>query len=300
MIVTGAGTSRNSRSDGSVPAADDSLMTLRSGGAVHSAGPRDAPPLLFLHGVGGAAWSWRPQRDAFAAACRVFVWEARGHGAAAAVRDAGLSDYYADAQEALAAVVEQAGRPAVVVAHSMGGLLAFALAKAHPDAVRALFLVDPVYATGEEYGHFSPRAGAIARFLCTPLLRSFARGGALSRIVARWVFARSFQDRARMEAAWCEQRRQIPFEYPRMLDESFGKPAGFELCDFAAAIVAPVELLEGTPVAGRMRFPHLIARLTERLGPNFRHEVIPGGHYLQLDRPDEVNARLARFVERYG
>ena len=49
-----------------------------------------------------------------------------------------------------------------------------------------------------------------------------------------------------------------------------------------------------------MRFPHLIARLTERLGADFRHEVIAGGHYLQLDRPDEVNARLAGFVERYS
>jgi pimeloyl-ACP methyl ester carboxylesterase len=280
--------------------ADDSLFALRSGGAVHRSGPREGPPVLFLHGVGGAAWSWRPQRDALAAAHRVFVWEARGHGAAAAVTDAGLSDYYADAQEALAAVIEQAGRPPIVVAHSMGGLLAFALARAQPDAVRGLFLVDPVYATGEEYGHFSPRTGAVARFLCTPLLHSFAHGGALSRIVARWVFARSFENRARMEAAWAEQRRQMPFEYPRMLNESFGKPVGFELCDFAASIVAPVELLEGTPVPGRMRFSQLIARLTERLGPDFRHEVIPGGHYLQLDRPDEVNARLTQFVERYA
>ena len=279
---------------------DGTVWGLPSGGALHVAGPRDAPALLFLHGVGGAAWSWRPQREAFAGSHRVFVWEARGHGAAATVADAGLSDYYADAREALQAVVEHTGRPVTVVAHSMGGLLAFALAKDFAASVRGLFLVDPVYATGEEYGHFSPRAGAVARFLCTPLLRSFARGGLLSRIVARWVFARSFEDRARMEAAWTEQRRQIPFEYPRMLDESFGKPEGFELSDFAAAILAPVELMEGTPVAGRMRFPHLIARLTERLGANFRHTVIAGGHYLQLDRPGEVNAHLAAFVERYG
>jgi pimeloyl-ACP methyl ester carboxylesterase len=72
------------------------------------------------------------------------------------------------------------------------------------------------------------------------------------------------------------------------------------LSDFAREIVAPVELLEGSPAAGRVRFPRLIATLHERLGPNFRHEVIGGGHYLQLDRPAEVNARLERFLERYG
>ena len=278
-----------------------SYRPLDSGGALHVDGPSEGPGLLFLHGVGGGAWSWRPQRDAFCATHRLFVWEARGHGAAAAVDDAGLSDYYADAQEGLAAAVAEAGAPVVVVAHSMGGLLAFALARAHAASVKSLFLVDPVYATGDDaYGHFSPRAGAVARFLCTPLLRSFERDGVLSRLVARWVFARSFEDRARMEAAWTQQRRQIPFEYPRMLNESFGRPEGFELSDFAREILAPTALIEGTPTAGRMRFPQLVTTLTERLGSNFQHEVIPGGHYLQLDRPDEVNARLAQFLERYG
>ena len=103
-----------------------------------------------------------------------------------------------------------------------------------------------------------------------------------------------------MEAAWADQRLQIPYEYPRVLNEAFGMPVGFELRDFAAELDTPVELIEGTPVRGRMRFPKLIASLTQRLGPNFRHDVIAGGHYLQLDRPAEVNAALAQFVARYS
>ena len=274
---------------------------LPSGGALHVEGRPDAPPVFFLHGVGGGAWSWRPQRDAFAATNALYVWEARGHGAAAAVDDAGLADYFTDAEEGLAAAAGAARTPVVIVAHSMGGLLAFALARRFPASVRGLFLVDPVYATGEEaYGHFTPRAGAIAKFLCAPLLHSFEHNGVLSRVVARWVFERAFEDRARMEAAWLDQRRQIPFEYPRMLNESFGRPEGFELSDFAREILAPTELLEGTPTAGRMRFPKLVETLGERLGTNFRHEVIAGGHYLQLDRPAEVNARLGQFLQRYG
>ena len=280
---------------------DHSVRALVSGGALHVGGSPDRPGVLFLHGVGGGAWSWRPQRDAFAATHRLFVWEARGHGAAARVADAGLADYYTDAQEALAAAAGDARGPVVLVAHSMGGLLAFALATRYAGSVKGLFLVDPVYATGEEaYGHFSPRAGAVARALCAPLLRSFARDGLLSRLVARWVFVRAFENRARMEAAWQQQRRQIPFEYPRMLDESFGRPEGFELRDFAREIGVPTMLLEGSPAAGRVRFPALVGTLAQRLGPNFRHEHIPGGHYLQLDRPDEVNALLAQFLERYG
>ena len=276
------------------------LVALASGGALHVAGPRRGTALLFLHGVGGGAWSWRPQRDAFARDRRVFVWEARGHGRAAGVRDAGLADYYVDAVEGLTAAVAAVGAPVAVVAHSMGGLLAFALACDYPDAVKALFLIDPVYATGDDaYGHFSPRAGAVARALCAPLLRSFERDGILSRLVARWVFMHSFEDRSRMEAAWQHQRRQVPFEYPRMLRESFGRPEGFALHDFACEIRGPAALVEGSPV-GRPRFPALVATLAERLGPTFVHATIPGGHYLQLDRPDEVNAGLANFLARYG
>lgn len=270
---------------------------LPGGAVLHVGGPADAPPVLFLHGVGGGAWSWRPQRAAFAPSYRVFVWEARGHGSAAPVADAGLADYYVDAREALAQASSETGKPVAIAAHSMGGLLAFALARDEPEAVRGLFLVDPVYATGDAaYGHFSERAGAIAKFLCAPLLRSFARDGALSRVVARWLFTQSFTDRERMAAAWIDQRRQIPFEYPRMLDESFGRPEGFVLSDFAREIHSPTAVLEGDKKAGRVRFPEMIATLQERLGPNFSAATIHGGHYLQLDRPDEVNAHLARFL----
>jgi 3-oxoadipate enol-lactonase len=280
---------------------NDAIRALPAGGVLHVDGPAGAPPLLFLHGVGGGAWSWRPQRAAFAPAYRLFVWEARGHGAAAAVVDAGLADYYADAREALAEVVAETGKPPAVVAHSMGGLLAFALARDEPERLKGLFLVDPVYATGDAaYGHFTPQAGAIAKFLCAPLLRSFERDGTLSRVVARWLFAQAFTDRARMEAAWTDQRRQVPFEYPRMLEESFGRPEGFTLSNFGREISLPTAVLEGDKKAGRVRFPEMIDALRERLGPQFTSETIHGGHYLQLDRPAEVNARLARFLERLG
>lgn len=279
-----------------------SPRALRSGGALHLDGPPAAPPILFLHGVGGGAWSWRPQRAALAADHHVAVWEARGHGAAARIEDAGLADYYADAREALAALTGAARRPAFVVGHSMGGLLAIALACDFAASVQGLFLIDPVYASGEReaYGHFPPAAGRVARVLCAPLLRSFERDGRMSRTISRWIFERAFEDRARMETAWRDQREQVPLEYPRMLRESFTGPAGFALRDFAREIAAPAFVLEGTSGAGKPRFPQLVGTLRERLGARFAYESIPGGHYLQLDRPAEVNERLRRFVAAYA
>jgi len=276
------------------------IRALASGGALHRTGTGTGESLLFLHGVGGGAWSWRHQRDAFEDTHRTFVWEARGHGRAASVDDAGLSDYYTDAREALAAVVAETSRPAFLIGHSMGGLLAIALACDVPTSVKGLFLIDPVYSDGEDYGHFSPAFGGIALFLSTPLLRSFERNGLLSRKLSRWMFEQAFEDRARMEEAWSDQRLQIPVEYPRMLRESFGRPTGFTLRDFASEIVQPTYLLEGSMGKGKPRFPKLTTKLERSLGPAFVHDAISGGHYLQADRPAEVNRRLETFVSTYA
>ncbi len=255
--------------------------------------------MLFLHGVGGGAWSWRPQRQELGAEYRTFVWEARGHGSAARVEDAGLGDYYADAREALAAAAAECGA-LTLAGHSMGGLLALALAADEPQAVRGLFLIDPVYADGDSVGHLGPVAGRVARVACEPVIGSFARDGRMSRILSRWIFERAFEDRARMEAAWIDQRSQLPIEYPRMLREAFDGPSDFPLRDFTAGIAVPTALLEGSSGLRRPRFPRLVERLRARLGERFSYEAIAGGHYLQLDQPAAVNAALRRFLAAWS
>jgi pimeloyl-ACP methyl ester carboxylesterase len=275
------------------------LVALPSGSVLHIEGPADADPVLFLHGAAGGAWSWRPQRDAFAPAWRVCVWEARGHGAAARVADAGLADYYVDAHEALAGVIDLVRRPAFVVGHSLGGLLALALACNVGAAVRGLFLIDPVYVTRNGRGIVPPALASVARALGAPLTGSIARNGALGRAFVRWTFTTMFTDRARMEAAWSDQRAQIPAEYPRILREAVGGVEGSLLRDFAAEISEPAVLLASSNY-GRLGDPAFVATLSGRLGQHFRFERVAGGHYLQLDRPAVVNEHLRSFLETYG
>lgn len=274
------------------------LIALPSGGVVHIEGP-NADPVLFLHGAGGGAWSWKPQRTAFAATWRLCTWEARGHGAAQRVRDAGLADYYTDAREALAVVVDLVRRPAFIVGHSLGGLLALALACDVGAAVRGLFLIDPVYVTRTGRGIVPGPVAPLARALCAPLLRSFETNGLMSRTAARWAFARMFVDSARMETAWTDQREQVPLEYPRLLREAFGGARGMPLRDFASEIAEPTVVLASTR-RGTLRNAGLVTTLRERLGQHFRHESVEGGHYLQLDRPGVVNEHLERFLATYG
>ncbi|GAC1407695.1 MAG: hypothetical protein NVSMB64_14860 [Candidatus Velthaea sp.] len=262
---------------------------LPSGGMLHESGPSDGSAVLFLHGVGGAAWSWQPQVEALGDEYRCFVWEARGHGAARRVDDAGLGDYYVDAREALDAVRARTGGVSIA-GHSMGGLLAIALAAESPQGIRALALVDPVYpasdgAPAHDLGPFKPLLLQLLR----PLVRSVVRDGWIARALSRWIFVNSFTDKAVMETAWREQRRQVPVEYPKMFFEAFGSPAGFPDAPFAAAIDIPVLVFNA-------RSKELEATLGARLGSRFERVRIDGGHYLQWDRAAEVNERLRRFL----
>ena len=272
-----------------------SILRLASGGALHVSGPAQAPPLLLLHGVGGAAWSWAPQAAALDAEVRCYRWEARGHGLAARVADAGLGEYYVDACEALDAVCSDGGRP-LVGGHSMGGLLALALAAERPADVAGLFLIEPVYAP-DGGRHAAGALAGVARVVVSPVVRSLENDGALGRVLARRFFTAAFEDRDAMERAWLEQRTQVPVEYPKMMYEAFEGPSGFPNRAFAREVSQPVTLLEGSVARRRPRFPELNATLAERLGERFSYVRIDGGHYLQLDRPEAVNAALRVALE---
>jgi pimeloyl-ACP methyl ester carboxylesterase len=91
------------------------------------AGPDDGrrTPLLLLHGAFAGAWVWGEHfLPHFAAAGRpAYAVSFRGHGGSGGyelLNSHGLADYVADTAAALAAI----GRPAVVVGHSLGGLVA--------------------------------------------------------------------------------------------------------------------------------------------------------------------------------
>ena len=275
-------------------------LQLPSGGALHDGGTSTgATPVLFLHGVGGGAWSWAPQRDALEASRRVYVWEARGHGAAARVDDAGLGDYFIDAREALGSVIARERQPVAIVGHSMGGLLGLALAAENAAGVAGLGLIDPVYPEGGKSGHDVGPLKPLVRFALGPLARSFAHDGRLARRIARWTFEQSFEDRANMEEAWQQQRTQIPIEYPRMIFEAFEGVRGFPTRAFAREIASPTLLLYGSAAKKKPRSAELVDSLRERLGDEFVYDVIPGGHYLQLDRPAAVSERLASFLHDF-
>jgi pimeloyl-ACP methyl ester carboxylesterase len=107
-------------------------------------GPADAQPILFLHGISLSRDTWLETVQRFAATHGVWTLDFRGHGHSDKAGSYQLEDYQSDAEIVLAAIE----RPAIVVGHSLGGLVAGSLAQSTHPKVRAVVLVDPPWYLG--------------------------------------------------------------------------------------------------------------------------------------------------------
>ena len=96
------------------------------------------PPIVLVHGLGGAAANWRLVAPALAARRRVLVPELPGHGGSAPLEGAPSIDPFAEALLAVAEA-EDAG-VAPWVGHSLGGLVALRAAALRPAAVTGIVL----------------------------------------------------------------------------------------------------------------------------------------------------------------
>ncbi len=96
------------------------------------------PPLVLVHGLGGAAANWTELAPLLARRHRLLVPDLPGHGGSTALPAVAGLEPFADR---VALVAEREGMlPAPVVGHSLGGLIVLRLALSRPHDVRALVL----------------------------------------------------------------------------------------------------------------------------------------------------------------
>jgi 3-oxoadipate enol-lactonase len=107
--------------------------------AVESAGT--GPAVVFLHGIGGTSNVYQVQADALSSDYQVIRPDFAGAGRSPVGGEISIDSHAAD----VAAVLDALGiGSAVVVGHSMGTLVARALAARHPARVAGLALLGPV------------------------------------------------------------------------------------------------------------------------------------------------------------
>jgi pimeloyl-ACP methyl ester carboxylesterase len=114
-------------------------------------GPEDGPPVAFLHGVSGSLETYGFLPPEITEGRRILGIDLRGHGRSDHAPGTYLLERYgADVAEVLRTV---AGRPAVLVGHSLGGSTAWWVAQRHPELLAAAFLEDPPLYMGERAEH---------------------------------------------------------------------------------------------------------------------------------------------------
>ena len=97
-------------------------------------GPADAPPIIFTHGWGANGTEWFYQKQHLTDRFRLIVWDEPGLGLSKKPdnNDYRLENLAAD----LEAVLAFAGnRPAVLVGHSIGGMITLTFCKVFPEAL---------------------------------------------------------------------------------------------------------------------------------------------------------------------
>ncbi|MCA1635699.1 MAG: alpha/beta fold hydrolase [Acidobacteria bacterium] len=161
------------------------------------AGPVDAAPVVFVHGIGAGARSfmWRRNFEPLAAAdFRAYAVDLLGFGYSDKPSNA---PYSADLYVELLAdfLREVVGRPAHVVAHSLSAAFAVRVADEHPELIASLVLVSP---TGADNLNARPGMSGAAFYglLHSPVLgESFYNAVTSERSIRDYARTRLFYEK---------------------------------------------------------------------------------------------------------
>ena len=284
---------------------------------MHVAEEGDGPLVVLCHGFPELWYSWRHQLPALAAAgYRAAAVDMRGYGDTSAPEAVEAYDLLTVAGD-LAGLLDALGaQDAVFVGHDWGAAAVWQLAVARPERVRAVVGMSVP---------FVPRAPAAP----LPILRRhlgedfymvwFQEPGVADAALARDV-RRTLSTPEVWDAAWVD--RDEPAPRPRFLSEPeldvFVR--AFERTGFTGGlnyyrnldrtwertahlaerrVEQPALFITGSRDPVRSFMP---AEAMDGWVTDLRETVVieGAGHWIQQERPDEVNAALVRFLEGLG
>jgi len=239
-------------------------------------GPRDGEgvPLVFIHGWTANRHRWDHQMKHFAEQRRVIRLDLRGHGESSG---AGVRTVAELAKDVLALLDHLEVERAVLVGHSMGGMIAQTIALDHPDRVERLVLVDSIARMAYNRGRGLLMAAStlvpFKLFVAANIQRAFAPGYPREEI-----------------RAYIKASADTPREVVMTL---YGAMRAFDVLDRVGEIRVPTLMIHGyhdiqLPLQQMLRmakaYPDAVVR------------IIDAGHELPVEKPAELTTALDRFV----
>jgi 3-oxoadipate enol-lactonase len=248
-----------------------------------AAGNPSLPPLVFLHGIGGAARAWHGQLDFFKHRYRTIAWDMPGYGGSAplpTVSIAALADALQDFLQQVRAM-----KP-ILVGHSIGGMIVQQLLAKHPRIASAIVLAQTSPAFGKPDGDWQ-------KTFIEARLGPLDRGETLAALAPSLVkeLAGDDPDIGGMELARdcmaCVPEAAYRATMLAML--------GFDQRNALKDIVVPTLLLSGSK--DKNAPAPMMAKMATYV-PSARYIELEGvGHLANLERPAAFNAALDSFLK---
>jgi 3-oxoadipate enol-lactonase len=250
--------------------------------AYEAAGDPGAIPLIFLHGIGGAARSWRQQLATFGNRFRAIAWDMPGYGGSAPLASVSI----AALADALQQFIEQLGATSpILVGHSIGGMIVQKCLAQYPKLARAVVLAQTSPAFGKADGDWQ-KAFIAARL--GPLDRGETMKSLAPSLVKELVG--DDPDPNGMELAR-ECMGSVPEASYRAMMLAL---IGFDQRSTLGVISVPTLLLSGSK-DNNAPAPMMAKTATYIPGADYV-ELAGVGHLANLERPDTFDEALGRFL----
>lgn len=242
------------------------------------------PVIVFLHGFPFDRSMWRGEVEKLSSSFRVIAPDLRGHGETTATREPSTMEELA---EDISALLDELNIPrAVVCGLSMGGYVALALYRAHPERVRALVLADTRAQADTEDARRTREENA---------QRALAEGmqPIVSAMLPKLLSTRT--------------RENAPEVVARVREMMLGvKPEGAaaalrgmalrrDQSDLLSKIDVPVLIIVGSEDA--VTPPSEAETLHERIEGSRLVRIEGAGHVSNIERPAEFDRALEEFLE---
>jgi 3-oxoadipate enol-lactonase len=265
-----------------VPAAVP-MMTKDRRFGYEAAGHHASKPLVFLHGIGGAARAWRGQLDAFGDRYRAIAWDMPGYGGSAALPVVSISALADALQEFLLQV--GATNP-ILVGHSIGGMIVQQVLSTSPGIAGAIVLAQTSPAFGKPDGDWQ-------KSFIDARLGPLDRGETLASLAPSLVRELVGDD---ADANGMQLARDCMAAVPEATYRATMLALmGFDLRHALKNIAVPTLVLSGS------KDNNAPAPMMEKMAsyiPSARYVEIEGaGHLVNLERAEAFNAALDQFLE---
>lgn len=265
-------------------------MRFEAAGAAiefETAGPRDAVPVVFVHGFPFSRAMWKPQVDALKADHYTVAYDVRGHGASAVGDGQYTLELFVD--DFVGLLDHLRLKTVVGVGLSMGGYILLRAIERHPGRFRGLVLADTRSEADGNEGRVKRarqaaaiRAGGLAAF-ADDFLKAVFAGTTLAGNPGVVASIRSV-----IEAT-------SPLAVAGTLIALAGRT------DSTASlyrIAVPTLVLVGREDS--VTPPSAAQAIRDKIPGAEMHVIPAAGHLSNLENPGEFNARLAKFLKVFN